>query len=395
MQYALEVLDDLIFDDLSPKRAVKQTLSKTALADYERKLIEGKNAALRIIRKQMRTLVSKNEIEAYVRLQQTAITDLLDEVSRFIPAGSYLRTNKRASVAPKTSVWQYCFLVLSDLFNSIKDNYPEYFDQQQKLPAAFKVEESARVRVDMGSISKLLKARGAPAALIGLLAEPAEHFLENGSTYSFVGLHYLKELQRNVLQILGGNEADIIERISEYLLFVNFNSVLFYSFYVELLKGKAAGKKDVAAQIDFYSWEMKILNQRAFKPNTAYISILEPVRDQIIYWIAEELHYLNQKQQPVGTFPVNSPATKERTKKVHVDLTVPDLALGARLLLDDVVLHSSYKEIMDLVAKNFRTNRRESLSNNNTYNEGYNISVVTKEKMKGLLVRLQRKIGEF
>ena len=52
--------------------------------------------------------------------------------------------------------------------------------------------------------------------------------------------------------------------------------------------------------------------------------------------------------------PVISPATKERTMKVHVDLTVPDLALGARLLLDDVVVNSNYKEIMDLVAKNFR-----------------------------------------
>ena len=68
---------------------------------------------------------------------------------------------------------------------------------------------------------------------------------------------------------------------------------------------------------------MKKLNQRLLKLNSAYIPILEPVRDQIIYWIAEELPYLNKKLQPVGSLPVISPATKERTKRRT--LTLPFL----------------------------------------------------------------------
>ena len=93
---------------------------------------------------------------------------------------------------------------------------------------------------------------------------------------------------------------------------------------------------------------------------------------------------------------MNREVEKDKLKKVHVQLTVSDLALGARLLLDTgVIVNTNYTELMKIVAKGFRTNRQVTISQRNIYNVGFEASAPSKEKMKTVLMKMVRKIGEY
>jgi hypothetical protein len=293
------------------------------------------------------------------------------------------------------SVYKTVHTVLHELLQFLMADYPNYFAYTAKLPDTYKLKAEPAIQNGLTNLKKWLSKQKMSPAFKELICEPFEYFTGQEGQFTYRDLDYLNGLQTMLLEISELKCDHYENAISEKLFYLNFNSVLFYNYYILKLKEEASERKNVADLVEFYSWQIKVLNQRSVKPHCIYLPHLEPIREQLVAWIAEDLHYLNKKHQLTLPLPIARETAKDKMKKVHVTLTVPDLALGARLLLDDVIINTNYTELMERVARNFRTNRRESLSNNNTYNEGFNISVVTKEKMKSLLLKLSRKIADF
>ncbi|HMU44469.1 MAG TPA: hypothetical protein PKA80_14320 [Ignavibacteriaceae bacterium] len=395
LHYELEALDDLISESLHPKLALVNKPEEMRIREWNDFVVSEKERVRKRMRKCINGFSEDNLRHAYIELQQSGLTRLLDTVLDYLLPKNVEGIHVTGRETGVDKVYKTAYQALHELLNCLQENYPTYFAYAAKLPNAYKWKAEPGIERNLKLIKKWLVQVKTNAAFTELICEPFEYFLLPENDFSFRDLSYLQALQTSLLEILKQKDKDPENIISEKLFYLNFNSVLFYNYYILKLKEEASERKNVADLVEFYSWQIKVLNQRIVKPNCVYLPHLESIRDQLVFWIAEDLHYLNKKHQLTLPLPMTRDVAKDKVKKVHVTLTVPDLALGARLLLDDVIINTNYTELMERVARNFRTNRRESLSNNNTYNEGFNISVVTKEKMKSLLLKLSRKVSEF
>lgn len=395
LHYELEALDDLISESLHPKLALGSKPEEKQIREWNDFVVHEKERIRKKLRKSINGFVEDNERHAYIGLHQAGLTRLLDTVLDYLLPKDVEGVQATGRETGVDMVYKTTYQALHELLNCLQENYPTYFAYAAKLPNAYKWKAEPGIERNLKIIKKWLLQEKTNAAFIELICEPFEYFLLPENDFSYRDLSYLQELQTSLLDILKQKAKNLEDSIGEKLFYLNFNSVLFYNYFILKLKEEASERKNITDLVEFYSWQIKVLNQRIVKPNSVYLPHLESIRDQLVFWIAEDLHYLNKKHQLTLPLPMTRDVAKDKVKKVHVTLTVPDLALGARLLLDDVIINSTYTELMERVAKNFRTNRRESLSNNNTYNEGFNISVVTKEKMKSLLLKLSRKIAEF
>ena len=395
LHYELEALDDLISESFHPKTLLATKPDRKQIQDWTDFVFQERERIRKKMRKSINAFAEENKKHVYIQLQQTGITRLLDTVLHYLLPKDVEGMEITGRETGVDKVYKTTYQVLHALLICLRDNYPSYFSYTAKLPDAYKWKAELVIERNLKTIKKWLQQEKAATAFTEMICEPFEYFLIPENEFSYRELSYLQELQTVLLDIVKQKTENIEDNISEKLFYQNFNSVLFYNYYILKLKEEASERKNVADLVEFYSWHVKILNQRIVKPDCVYLPHLESIRDQLVFWIAEDLHYLNKKHQLSLALPVARETAKDKIKKVHVSLTVPDLALGARLLLDDVIINTNYTELMERIAKNFRTNRRESLSNNNTYNEGFNISVVTKEKMKSLLLKLSRKISEF
>lgn len=395
VQYELEALEDLITDNLHPKLLLLKAPNVRQLTEWMLLAENEKDRIRKKIRKVASSFVKEGRKENYLQLQQSGIIRLCDTVFHYLLPKDIASLHTVGKEINTENLYKTIYLILEELLHYLKENFPKYFDNNEKILDAYKMHNEPEIERKLKLIKKQLQHGKLKPAFIELVCEPFENFLLFFQSCSYRDLGYLHELQDTILDISKSKTDNLEDIITDKLFFLNFNSILFYNYYILKLKEEASQRKTVTDLVEFYSWQIKVLNQQLVKPNSIYLQHLEPIRDQLVFWIAEDLHYLNKKHQLTLALPVARETAKDKAKKVHVTLTVPDLALGARLLLDDVIINSNYTELMERVAKYFRTNRRESLSNNNTYNEGFNISIVTKEKMKGLLLKLSRKVNEF
>ena len=125
------------------------------------------------------------------------------------------------------------------------------------------------------------------------------------------------------------------------------------------------------------------------KPGFAYRPQLPSIRDQIGTWITEELYFLEKRRQlnvPLNVLKSDEPVV---TPKVQTSLSVAHLSLGLKLLMDaGVITNKNSTEVMRMVARNFRTEKRESISEDSLRNKVYNIESGTVEGMKDVIIGL-------
>ena len=123
------------------------------------------------------------------------------------------------------------------------------------------------------------------------------------------------------------------EQICNRLLFLNFNSLQFFNYYIEQLSESSKKYETTQDLIEFFSMEMKLINQVVVKPGSVYKSELPSLCEQVGDWLAEEIYFLEKKQQLLQ-LPLAPALKNDIGQKVHTSLPVAHLSLVIRLLLD-------------------------------------------------------------
>ena len=396
LQNELEVLEDLVFENLHPKQLLLFGPDVKQLAEWKELLIAEKKRIRKNIRKYANGIVNSTSKTSYLQIHQTGITKLLDAVFHYLAPKDVSDLFRQLKGVSIENLYKELYQLLTELFHYIKDNYPKHFDVNGKMPDGVKwgMEESFSKKLK--TIRQFLKRASAKPSFIELICEPFEYFLSINNEISYRELYYLQELQDELILFAKQSSEDVIDQITERLLYLNFNSVLFFNYYILKISDEVSKKDTVNERVDYLSWQIKIINQTIVKPNVIYLQQQAPIREQLIFWIAEDLYYLDKKHQLSLVLPVSREVEKNKLKKVHVQLTVADLALGAKLLLDtEVIVNMNYTELMKLVARGFRTNRQSNISQQAIYNVGFEASAASKEKMKTILMKMVRKIGEY
>jgi hypothetical protein len=132
------------------------------------------------------------------------------------------------------------------------------------------------------------------------------------------------------------------------------------------------------------------------KPGLIFNTGLPSIKDQLSNWIYDELQYYEKQQQLLKELPTELPTEAIKEDKVQTSLSVAELSLAVKLLMDTkVISHHNSTVIMRMVARNFRTERRDTISEASLRNKSYSYDSGTVDKMKEVIKGFMNLIREY
>ena len=390
LNYELRALEHLITQVLNPVKIKADKLNDVfinkcrQLADSEKDRI--KNCFTTVIFNPG----PESMIEIYFRHHQTALVKLADIAFNYLQQktpGSIYRLTKKS---PVINFYKEILSVPEGLLQFIAINFPGYFNYEMKIPDAEKWQVAPEIKQNLKQIKAALRKTELNEVDIEIACMPFDDFLSTSLITNYRELAYLKALINGLLNFIDRkNSSKINEQFNHLLLYLNYNKLRFFNYYIQELKETADNFNTIHDQIGFYSFQIKLINQLPVKPGLIYKPGLASIKEQIGSWICEELYYLEKKQQLM--LPDTTQRNKEHDSlgKIHTNLSVSQLALGVKLLVDaKVITNKNSTELMSMVARSFKTDRQEVISEDSLRNKSYNFETSTVEKLKDKIIGL-------
>ena len=379
------MLEQIVSVILDPKKIREDQLNAEFLSECRLLSITEKERIKKQFILEVFNSGDDSRIKLYIQQHQRAIIGLADLLFNYLQANGDKNINRVTKQKAITELYEVLYIYLEDLLYFIEKNFPKHFDRDLKIPDLYRWKIAAEIKNGLKLIKTSLQRIKVNDALIKVICHPFEDYQIPEKLISYRELFYLKELQREILLAAERKETDIIN----LLHYLNFNSIRFFNFYILQLGELTKGIDSDTGLIEYFSLKMKILNQVPMKPGFAYRPQLPSIRDQIGTWITEELYFLEKRRQlnvPLNVLKSDEPVV---TPKVQTSLSVAHLSLGLKLLMDaGVITNKNSTEVMRMVARNFRTEKRESISEDSLRNKVYNIESGTVEGMKDVIIGL-------
>lgn len=392
VEYELKELERIVSAILNPTYADPKRRKTEFLANSSRISIAEK---IRIKEQFIEKSVScsnKRQLKLYFRQHQMALIEMADLVFNYLQPKCNQCVFRQIPKNSELKQIEAVLMELEDLLNYMARNFPSYFDDELKVTERLRWELAAIVKQDIKKISSDLNRLHVPEHLGTVICKPLEALLSPEIFLNYREYYYLKEFYRKLVEAIGKAETDF----TKLLLYLNFNSIWFFNFYVVQLKEISEGIDSDTKLIAFYALKLKELNQVIMKAGVSYKPKLPSIKDQIGGWICEELFYLEKKHQlkySVSPKDNNIPANQF---KVETDLSVAELSLGLKLLIETGVIRSkNSSELMRTVAKGFRSRKQDSISEDSLRNKYYNVESGTANSVKDLIIGLLNTVRKY
>jgi len=390
LEYELKGLEHIITVVLNTQKLNLERLNEEFINEIKQRADIEKE----VIKKQFINVVFLSTQESYLELyfhqHQTALVQLADIIFNYLkpkgPESIFRITNDIAIV----NLYKYLYECLEALLNFIRKNYTKYFDQDGKMPETYRWAMAKEIKSNLNQIKKELNKMRVDVEFIKIISNPYEKYLFPEIAISYREFSYLKELRGELLHSFGKKDkTNFSEMISNLLLHMNFNSKRFIKYFVTRIEVKAKSYDNIPDQIKYYSLKMKLLNQVPAKHGYIFTNQHLSIRDQVGSWISEELYYLKTCQQLKYQSPSQNYQQEHKETKLHTSLSVAHLSLAVKLLIDArLITNTNLSEVIKMVARNFRTDNAEQISEDSLRNKSYSFETATVNRVKDEVIGL-------
>ena len=105
---------------------------------------------------------------------------------------------------------------------------------------------------------------------------------------------------------------------------------------------------------------------------------------------------MEKQERLLNQAPGPKKEEQSNEKKIHTSLSVAHLALAVKLLIDSkVITHTNSSELIRMVARSFRTDRQEIISEESLWNKSYSFESTTVTKVKDQIVELLNLVRKY
>lgn len=397
MQYELKVLEHIITIVLNPNRITEHILTDEFISECKLHIENEKER----IRNQFRIMVfgeqNQSILELYYRKHLDILIQLADISFNYLQPGKqesiFLLTNNETTI----NFYREIAGVPNELLDFIEISFPEYFYNETKIPESKRWLLAQEIKDDLKGIQTKLEKSEVNKALIKIACRPFEDLLLPGVQISYNTRAYLQELKSDLLFFTKKNgDLNANEALCRLLVHINFNSIHFLNYYIQQLQEIAKGCNTLPDLIEYFSLKLKIINQLTLKQGLIYKPGLPPIKEQIGSWICEELYYLEKKGRFVNQVQVQHGEQKINGTKVHTRLSVSQLAMAVKLLMEaKLITNKNSSDLIRMVAKNFRTDRQEVISEESLRNKLYNFESATVTRLKDEIIGLMNLVRKY
>lgn len=397
MDYELKALEHIITIVLNPTKITRDNLNDEFLSECKLLAVKESERILKEFRVIAFGKYQQSELGFYYRKHQAILVKFADFVYGYLqPEGP--ESIYGLSTEPNVlDFYKEILRIPLDLLDYIETSYPEYFDQDIKLPEAKRWQKATEIKRILKGIQKEMEKLEIDGELIKIACRPFEDYLLPDLVISYHKLSYVQVLQGELITHSKKKAmANSNDELCRLLLQLNYNSIHFFNYYVLQLQEKANDHTMLTDLFTFHSLKLKIINQLPVKPGLAYKPGLPSIRDQIGSWICEELYYLEKQEQVLQQWENVKKEDRSNESRIHTSLSVSQLALAVKLLVESkVISNTNSAELMRLVARNFRTDRQEVISEDSLRNKSYSFESSTINRLKDEIIGLMNLVRKY
>lgn len=394
MKYELLGLEKIICIDLAPTNFNKERNKAAFIKKCRSSILEEVDRIQNGWVYEILNCENEKRITYYIHQHQQGLIKLLDTFQ------AYLMKENRGHIynypALKSFIDSYKGLLtaLDQMLVFLLNHSYQYINQAYKIADYNRLVLIPGIKQILKQCSNELENRKIDNILAEIIVIPFRYFITIENLINQRDLNYLMVYRKEVDGLLTKKEMSPFS-IYEFLIQLNFNDPTFTFYYIEKLK-ESDINYTITGRTEFYYLQLKIINQITKKPGLAYDCSLPSVHDQLATWLSEEIFFLEKKQQLENSFPTSTNDQNAKSEKVQTVLSVPQLSLAVKLLLDSGIIKTKHtRDVMRMVAQNFRTGNIEQISEDSLRNKIYNIEPAAVEGMKKVIMGLWDKVREY
>jgi hypothetical protein len=283
--------------------------------------------------------------------------------------------------------------LLADVLDFLGSHFPEYFDQDKEVPYAVKERAKKRFASKLTEITRLDNDKN--HKLLKAVLLPAFEFQNDEPEYvaTFRKINYLEVLLGEVAKVLT-TANDAKESLKMKLIYLNFNSFLFFHYMIGEIKERVRKEEDGCTKICLLHWYMKRINQVGEKPGFALIHTGKAINEWLSQWLHEEINFVEKhwRQEKQGKpMLVKQPPNK----KIKIHLSVSQAAYLMALFMDTGLFAKGEKaNMVRFFASGFQTLQSETISEKSLSNKSTNRETGARTAVKDLLIKMINRINE-
>ena len=404
--YELETLEALVRENLHPKNFLgAKSLTKKEFDQLNDLLLNEREAIKRRLKIVAYSYPKENYRKLYIQQHQFAITNLKNVVVDFIlPRGAndLVETEGERFEA---KLYKRCLAILKDLFCFIREEFPQYFNHDEKVSIVTILNSHERLKPRIIKIKKQLLNDGYDANLVEMVVHTLQTScnIENRPNLTFRKLSYLKSLI-DCLEDLKENEfsSSQYSLLIIFLVYMDFNLPAFKNYFVKLIHAEINKGVTLTEKIEIISFHHKEICQLQVKPCVSLLPEAPSVQLDIVTWLFNEMSHLEKKQSlglvaPIHFKEVGDP---ENEKGIYSQFTVEELGLFFKIQKEtDLLKNKSMKQVARNVADNWHSKQKLNISWQYLYNSMSNPDIGTirrlEDKLIGMVNSLRRMRGRM
>jgi hypothetical protein len=396
LKFELKALEQLINVAVNPAKLTRQQLTKESFIEWKwllkteiEKLGDALDAA-------GISEAGSKCVERYFRKHQIILTELSDKAFHYQQQLGIENSNSILEDSSIDQLYNDTVETLEQLLEYVEKIFPTYFDTTLKITDAKKKSLEPAISLGLKSLEKELRQIEVAEDLITIACTPFREFCTKEKFISYRDVSYLQVYRKELTYFIANvNSANVTELFCELLLQLNFNDLRFYNYLVIAIKEKAKTCQTLPEQLENLHHRLKLLNQLPVKAGLTFRHEMPTIKEQVRTWISEELLYLN-KQKELMIIADGSEDEQPNDEKIQTTLSVADLSLGVKLLLESKMINNKNpSELIRLVARNFKTDRNDVISENSIRNKYYTVESGSLISMREVLTGLIKLVRQY
>jgi len=394
VKYELSKLEEIILVSMMPENFNRQAQKAASLKKWQSEVSAEKERIQGQFLHELFNCENESRMQRYIYQHQEVLVKLVDNLYHYLLRGDAESLFHYPALKNYTSGYTAILDITEQFLFFIVHHFKKYCNPDLKITDRAMVENIGPIKTILKKLKSVFNKHSIEKTLNEIVCTPLEEYISGVQVISYRRIEFMSHYKEALNGILDQPNLSADE-IYKFLIRTNLNSVDFVHFFTKTLKANTRRIDGIASLDAYYSKQLKDINQIHHVRVTAYDPNLPDIREQICDWLSEEIYYLERKQQ----FDNHLPVVKEQSTtsgKVYTRLSVGNLSLAIKLLLDTgVIKNKNTTELMRMVARNFRTEKSEHISEDSLRNKVYNIESSAVNGMKDVIVGLLNEVRKY
>jgi hypothetical protein len=239
--YQLSYFEKLIHVDLKQATSKQKEPDSTFFTLSVSDIISNKNSMLQSFNQYLCDLGKRKQVDWYISMHQHQLVLLMEEMATCLPEADLICQQVSLTEATWLNLYKIIYCNLSELLLFLERKFERYLDIDCRLPFSYLITAKTTLFQDINLLRERFEVTAVDKHLLSIVFQPFTDFIKadrSDFSISYRQLYFLKEMRKQLFELLDGRAEDLTERLKKVLHYLNFNSVQYFDYWTEAINAE-------------------------------------------------------------------------------------------------------------------------------------------------------------